>query len=313
MPRKRDFFHTGLNVSRSDLAGLPFGANQTGAQDYFVDGNIKVSDNGEHWDSPTKSLSEAIAMSNISIKLSTNRWWARRNRIFCCGDQELDEDLTVMPEKCDIIGVGFDLVPFPRMIGSHIITTSSAVGKAYGTRIFNMGFINDTANETFKFNTGHIAVEFWGCSFWPRPAGSTICISLVDSNRSFRFMSNKIFQDASIGGLFAEGIKISGTSQPEIEIDGNYIYATEGIHAGTTLGANNGVINNNTIRATVLTINDESDEFIVTNNLLISEADPTGNGSGMIVSNHLLSLNNRLMSDAGTERNAEYPLPVPLS
>ena len=76
MPRKRDFFHTGLNVSRSDLEGVPFsvfGANPTGAQDYFMDLNARISEDGKHWDTPVNTLEEAIALSNASIGLATNR------------------------------------------------------------------------------------------------------------------------------------------------------------------------------------------------------------------------------------------------
>ena len=119
----------------------PVFPNPYGAMDYFVDGNIVTSGNGLGWgpgegktskNKPFNTLSEAITASNLSIVASGNRWWARRNRIFACGDQELTENLTIFPEKCDIIGVGFDVFPFPRITGDHTIDSIATGGKAIG-------------------------------------------------------------------------------------------------------------------------------------------------------------------------------------
>jgi hypothetical protein len=275
MSRKRDFFHTGLNVSRSDLAGLPFGANPTGAQDYFVDGNVKVSEDGEHWNSPVKSLSEAIALSNISIKSGVNRWWARRNRIFCCGDQELTENLTVFPEKCDIIGVGFDIEPMPRITGDHTLVSGSGNGKAYGTRLINLGFMGGSTGETLHFATDHMGVEFHGCKFWPNVAGSTHCIRLADNNRAFKMFDCQIYEHAgAIGtGIYAEGIKIEGVGQHDMEIKDSYIRATEGIHIVAATAGYNSHVDNCVISAAAITINDAASLLKITNSCLISDAD----------------------------------------
>lgn len=306
MPRKRDFFHTGLNVSRSDLAGLPFGANPTGAQDYFVDGNAKISEDGEHWDSPVKSLSEAITLSNASIGLTSNRWWARRNRIYCCGDQELTENLTVLPEKCDIIGVGYDIEAMPRVTGSHIID-AIATGKARGTRFFNMGFMNNTAAETFKFLTDHMAIEFYGCKLWPKSTGSSIAISLTDDNRGFKFINSEILQEAGNPNVFTDGIVINGTGQHDMIIKDSYIFANKGIHIHAGTLGYNGRIENCTIRTINKAINDASDLFIVANNTLITSvaSDTTASNASFTI-NLSLAVGNRIT--AGDDYNS--PLPV---
>ncbi|KKL92436.1 hypothetical protein LCGC14_1884670, partial [marine sediment metagenome] len=101
-----------VDASAQELNQLVDVENPSGAQDYFVDLNVQTSGDGLGWDTAMALLSEAITASNVSIALTENRWWARRNRIFVQGDG-MTENLTVLPEKCDIIGVGSDLLPHP--------------------------------------------------------------------------------------------------------------------------------------------------------------------------------------------------------
>lgn len=294
--------------------------NPYGAIDYHVDGNVTTSGNGLGWgggegktsrNTPFKSLSEAIAASNITIARTANRWWARRNRIFCCGDQELTENLTVLPEKCDIIGVGFDVEAMPRVTGTHIMAGGGA-GTAYGTRFFNMGFMENAGNEVFKLVTNGMAIEFYGCILWPLVTGSSHAIHLNDDNRGFKFIDSKIMLHAGSpgAGIFAEGIKVDGTGQHDMEISDSFIHATEGIHITAGTQGYNGLIERNTIRATDLTINDVSGLFILTDNKLFTDADPTTDLSGAVVSTIALAANNRVSSTTGTERNAPYPKEV---
>ena len=71
---------------------------------YYVDGNVAATGNGSP-DHPYATLAEAITASDASIGLAANRWWARRNRIYVCGDA-LSENLVKFPTKCDVIGCG---------------------------------------------------------------------------------------------------------------------------------------------------------------------------------------------------------------
>ena len=101
---------------------------------YYVDGNVAATGNGSP-DHPYATLAEAITASDTAIALAGNRWWARRNRIFACGDT-LSEDLVKFPTKCDIIGCGsYDANTKLGLSGMHV-----PIGEAYGTRIFNVHF-----------------------------------------------------------------------------------------------------------------------------------------------------------------------------
>ena len=290
------------DMSQAGLASVS--GNPWGAQDYFVDGNRSTtSGDGKSWDTAFQSLSEAITASNITIAAGANRWWARRNRIFACGDQELTENLTILPEKCDIIGVGFDIEPQPRVTGHHIIA-ALATGKAYGTRFFNMGFMNDAANEIFKFVKDHMAIEFYGCNFWPFLGGSTIAVSLTDDNRAFKMYNSRILQHAGDGSLFASGISIAGNGQHDMVIAGNFIRATEGITIAAATGGYNGQIVDNIIHATVLTVNDDSDLWYVIDNRLITDVDTDGGFAGGIDCKQEYACGN-IVTGSGTEGNAD--------
>jgi len=281
-------------------------ANPTGAADYYVDGNVSATGSGTI-DSPFLTLAEAITASNTSIVLTANRWWARRNRIFVMGDQEIDEDLTIFPEKCDVIGLGYDVEAMPRIIGNHTIA-AIATGKARGTRFFNCGFMEDAGGELLHLTTDHMAVEFYGCLFWPKVTGSTHCIRLADDNRAFKMIGCRIMEHAGAPGtgIFAECIKVEGTGQHDMVIKDNYMYGTEGIHIVASTGGYNGVIDNNLIRATVLTVNDASDLWIVSNNSLITAAD-ANTITAAIVCNEDLAVNNTI-THSGTDKSERYPL-----
>jgi len=101
---------------------------------YYVDGNVAATGGGSP-DHPYATLAEAIAASDAAIASSTNRWWARRNRIFACGD-DLTEDLVKFPTKCDVIGCGSqDHNTQVGLSGHH-----APVGESFGTRFFNVHF-----------------------------------------------------------------------------------------------------------------------------------------------------------------------------
>ena len=292
------------DLMQDDIYNACF-ANPYGAQDYYVDGNAVASGDGKTMATAMNTLSEAITASNTSIGLTANRWWARRNRIFVCGDQEITENLTILPEKTDIIGFGFDIESMPRITGTHVIA-ALATGKAYGTRFINCGFMDNAGDRVFKFTTDHMAVEFHGCLFWPFLGGTDICIWLSASNRAFKMLNCRVMQNAGDATLFAEGIKIDGTAQHDMVIANNYIYATEGIHIAAGTGGYNGIIDNNLIRATVLTVNDASDLWIVSNNSLITAAD-ANTITAAITANADLAVNN-VITHSGTDLSESYPL-----
>ena len=284
--------------------------NPTGAMDYFVDGNRLAAGAGTSWGTAYDTLAEAITASNLSIASSANRWWARRNRIFVCGDQEINEDLTILPEKCDIIGVGYDVEAMPMIIGNHDIA-AVATGKARGTRFINCGFIDETgATPVFTFGDGMLGLGFYGCLFWPFITGGTIAISLETGNPHFRFINSEIRGNVGGPALFAEGIKINGTTQQDFLIEDSKIYATEGIHIHAGTGTYNSYIMRNFIRAAALCVNDVAGLTVGVDNRMITDANTGADALLGVVATKSLWSGNKLTGIAGTEENADYPFPV---
>ena len=250
MSEKRDFFHTGLSVARSDLAGAPFapyGKNPTGAEDYFVDGNAIISEDGTSFDAPVKTVAEAITLSNASIGNSQNRWWARRNRIFIMGDR-LTETLVALPNKCDIIGLGScDSFKMACIRGNHAIAAGN------GCRFFNVHFDPLTAADIFTF-TGGAQPEFHNCEF--KAAGAATAVSAIDITGVPYF---KIINCDFIGAFSGPVIDIGAGAVNDCRIIGNYIIggADDGISmtgTATITGTERGLIANNYISVGVLVI-----------------------------------------------------------
>jgi hypothetical protein len=143
------------------------GANPYGGEDYIVDDNVSASGLGKSWGlnekRPLKTFVEAVSASNISIASTSNRWWNRRNRIFVSGGP-FTEDLTQLPTKCEVIGVGsYDAFTQGAIIGHH----SNAL-EAYGTIWNNMHFkAKAVASPIFTLAgaTGASGQQFKKCTF----------------------------------------------------------------------------------------------------------------------------------------------------
>lgn len=255
-----------LIIDGTQVAPIP---NPTGSADYWVDLNRSASGDGLSPDEAVKTIAEAVTLSNASIGLTANRWWARRNRIFVMGDG-IDEDLTVLPEKTDIIGIGSDLVPYPRVIGHHTIAAAKV-----GCRLINMGFIADGTGACITIPAGCHGFQIIGGHMQASNAGNTIGVLITDS-ALVRIQGLKIYQSPGTPGtgIFGIGISIAGVaSTHQFEIDGCYIRATEGIDIVASSPAYDSVISNNFIHATVLTIDENSDLVYVINNRLITDVD----------------------------------------
>ena len=280
--------------------GSVMGGNPTGAADYFVDLNVSATGDGS-MQSPFATIAEAITASNASIGLAANRWWARRNRIFVMGDG-IDEDLTVLPEKCDIIGIGSDLVPFPRIIGHHTIAAAKV-----GCRFINMGFQLDGTGVGITIPAGCHGFQILGGWLQPAAAGNTVGVQITDS-ALVKIQGLKFTEPAAYGtGICAVGIAIAGTaSNHQTLIDGNFIEATEGIDVVASAPAYGSRITNNLIKATALTIDENSDVVIVAWNELITAANGNTDCAGAINANAALAIGNRITS--GNTANCPYPI-----
>ncbi len=233
---------------------------------YYVDLNVAASGDGSA-DHPYSNIAEAITASNASIGSSTNRWWARRNRIYVCGDG-IKEDLTVLPEKCDIIGCGSDLYPFPRVIGRHTIALAKV-----GTRFINMGFWASNATDLMTIPAACHGLQFLNCLFIPKSGGTTVGLGITDT--ACMKISGCSFQvgGGTMANIFGTAISLLGTTGHESEISYNKIIGTVGILTATALIALGSHINNNFIHATGLTINDVAQDYYVYDNRLVTDVD----------------------------------------
>jgi len=281
------------------------GPNPSGGQDYFVDLNTSNAyKDGLSWDSPCQTLAAAITKSNISIGLSKNRWWARRNRIFVAGDG-IEESLTVLPEKCDIVGVGADLVPYPRIIGAHTI----AVAKV-GCRFINMGFQATGTGDLFVIPAGCHGLQFLGGMMQPALAGNTKALEITDSALVVVQGVRMVQIPGAYGtGIFGIGVSIEGTaSTHQILIDGNWINATVGVKCVENSPAYDGVISNNFIHSVSYWVDDDSDRFHVINNRAITDIDCATYTAGFDFNLLLASGNLQTGSNAGDHDSVPHVL-----
>jgi hypothetical protein len=270
--RGRDFFHTGLNVARSDLENLiaVYGRVPTWYENnYFVDGNVSSTGDGSI-NYPFSTLAEAAVVSSANIALTANRFWARRNAIWICGD-DLEEDLVALPQKTDVIGCGSsDTYPMACIRGNHV-----PVAANYGCRFFNTRFRPAASEDlwTLASTTGG-GLEFHGCLFDAYYSAFT-APSAIDTTANDYL---KVVGCDFIGAFSASVIDIGPGSVSGMRIINNTMLggAVAGILVtGTTtiVQSRLGLIDNNIIYTVGCTINDgDDDTFIITNNMLISDA-----------------------------------------
>lgn len=238
-------------------------ANPTGAADYYVDGNVSVTGSGTAA-SPYKTLAEAIAASDISIALTANRWWARRNRIFVMGDT-LTEDLVKFPTKCDVIGVGsYDANDKPGIYGHH-----APVGETYGTRFFNIHFkAKAHASPVITLTNAAAGVKFIGCIF-DGTLGTMTSGILATASPDLNVI------DCDFIGTFVTSYITFGAGEAgKTRILNNRMLGTaaKGIVApGTTTASWMPLIQGNTIMATGKPIEDAASVFFVVDNRLMTD------------------------------------------
>jgi hypothetical protein len=267
---------------------------------YCVDGNSgsdSKKNAGESFDNPLKTLSAAISASHNDIARGSDRW-ARRNVIFAAGDA-FDEDLTAFPQKTDIIGVGsYNNKPMPGLIGTHAITTTSQ----FGTRWFNFEFLDDGATANFTMTGG--GYEFHNCVF-RCDAHSTHGITGTAPS-DVKIIGCQFLQDVD-GDPFDTAAIAFTTAGYNLQIRNNLIYGDIGIALTDSGTFDHGIIDNNIIHATAVTIDDNSDDFIVTNNILISDASATdGTSYGEVIDINAAKAANNYLTCANLA-NVLYP------
>lgn len=230
---------------------------------YYVDANVSATGKGSP-DHPYATLAEAIAASDASIALASNRWWARRNKIYFCGDTST-ETLVKFPTKCDIIGCGsYDGNTQAGLYGHH-----APVGESYGTRFFNVHFkAKKHASPVITLTNETSGLQLHGCTF--DGTLGTMTSGILATASPFLVVDDCDFVGTFVTSYITFGAGEAGRTR----ITNNRMLGTaaKGIVApGTTTASWMPLIQGNTIMATGKPIEDAASVFFVVNNRLMTD------------------------------------------
>lgn len=272
------------------------GSNVNQGTVYYVDNNSGLdTHDGLSWNNAVLTITKAMVLSHLNIATSPN--YANRNTIYVRGD-DFDEDWTDLAQKTDIIGVGSDDGnKGPRILGNHVIDATATDYIYMGCRFINMTFLNQTATDIFEVPTGHHGLEWIGCTF--ESNSSTLAPSAIDITECSDTRIVGCDFVSSVNPMWASGAIDFGANLCQgTEILNNYIDAAIGI---TIAGGASGLssrIEGNTIYASTLTIDDNSDVFYIANNTLVSDATF---GTSSYDFNELLAVGNLLTGSNYTQ------------
>ncbi len=260
------------------LKQLQNGMAGIGGRVYFVENNAgndsEDLEDGQSWDRAYKTLAFAIGKSNAEISASRygyGRGWAARNTIFCKGDK-IQEDLTTAPSKCDVIGVGSnDAEGKTHIEGKHVFTQS---GTNMSMGWYNLTFSNDAAEAIFAVaDCG--GLYFGDCDFVARSDSIHAIHITGTTGHDLKVNNCRIINDEYADPFDTAGILIATTTTFwNFEIKDSYVEGDIGIEISAT-NMYNAWIDNNTIKAVTLAIKDDSNDVIITKNMLISAAAAT--------------------------------------
>jgi hypothetical protein len=280
------------------LGGFAVGAKTV----YFVDGNCG-SDSAEGiggWGTSVKTLTKAFALSNADIA-SNSSGWAAHNVIFIRGD-EFVENLTTLPNKCDVISVGsYDAHP-TGIRGIHPIGNTGYMN----TRFINCYF--DTAGAGGDMITLPATVSglsFLNCTF--NGYGATCAGSAIVASGTVHFT----VKDCQFVGGFTDSVieLLTGTFN-DLRIVSNFVAGHDvGIEcAAATFDAYcTGLIADNYVVTHGVCIKDTSGLMAVINNRVITLGAHTDiAGTGMIVDGAGMSVGN--MGSASDIENVNIPV-----
>lgn len=267
-------------------------------QEYFVEVNTGSNlDDGSDWEKAFATLAYAITISNANI--ATTAGAASRNRIYVRGNK-VEEDLTVPPINCDVIGCGSnDAEDKTHIIGEHAWTGSATLE---GSGFYNLTFSNDDASPIFAVAT--VAGLYFGNCDFIASNDSIHAIHLTGSTgHDLRLINCRIINDSANDPFDTAGILMATTTTfYNLEIRDSYIEGDIGIKIDTT-HVYNGVIDNCTVKAVVMTIDDNSDDVVIKNCRMITA---TTAAAGLDV-NKLLCIGSVI---TGSDRALNVPNPA---
>ena len=270
-----------------------------GGEVYFVDNNAGSDgpDDGKSWERPYKTLSYAITASNANIAAS-HHGWASRNAILIKADA-MCEDLTVPPIKCDVIGVGScDAEGKTRITGEHAWTGS---GTVMSSGFYNLTFWNDAATAIFTVATP-AGIYFGDCDFVAKEDAIHAIHITGATGHDFKVNNCRFINDEMNDPFDTAAILIATTTTFwNLEIKDSYVEGDIGIKIDAT-NLYNGWIDNCTVKAVGVTIDDDSADCVVTNNTCISEGN-NGTIATVLDITVALAANNKITALTGGMKN----------
>lgn len=288
----RKGYSTLSDLADGNLAGTV--ANQGAKTIFYVEGNSgNDSEDGLSWATAFKTLTVGLAASHADIG-SNNRGWASRNVIYVKGDA-LDEDLVLLAQKTDVVGVGhWDQFPYTGLIGNHIPVGTTTT--AYGTRFFNFMFrANSAGGDIWTLNSTVSGLHFYNCYF---DANSTTAATGAIVATASPFLG---VYDCKFTGKYSDAVIEFGAGDARgAEVIGNRIEGVDegiGISASTTNtdgGAEKLIIKDNMINTTAICINDGADVFYITDNRCVTLNAKGSGGAGAIVGEENFSTGNMI-------------------
>jgi hypothetical protein len=281
----------------SNLAMQPFTSKTGQVGVFYVDGNITSSGDGKTWQTAKKTLTEGLALAQTYQSTSANRAWAHRATVYCCGDS-FTEDLVILAEKTDVIGVGSaDSLKKPQLIGNHVPITTNT----WGCRFINWQFSEADAGAMWTLTAPSAGINFIDCDFSVRGAVATHGILMTALGYANVVIEGCYF-DAYPSGFTTGAIVIGAGLGDKIVIRNNSINADKGvvIDSGYTNVAGTCLIDNNVIHTTGIGVDDDSDLAIVSRNMFISDADNDTIGN-IVDSNVKLAVGNIVTGDSSTQ------------
>jgi len=181
---------------------------------YFVS-KYGSNQDGSTWAKAYTTIAAAIAASNISIAVTANS--LGRNRIFIDGAETAwEETLSVLPNRCDVIGVGTTYGNPVRIKGAQAITTT-----CMGCRFYNLYWYNPTAGVHFSLVDNCAQIEFYNCIFRSAPGVTSTIALKVGAQYNFKAIGNRFIGNPA----YTIGIQFDGNCAFG-EVRDNFICAT---------------------------------------------------------------------------------------
>lgn len=259
---------------------------------YYCEGNAGLDTNTGvgGWENAFKTLAVAAAASHADIA-ADKYGWAARNVILCRGDS-FDEDLVLLPQKTDFIGLGsYNHNQRPGLIGNHVPITNSN----FGCRFYNFFFIaNAAGGDIWTLNATAHGMGFYGCHF---SAYSTTAATAAIVSTAAAFIE---IDNCKFTGRFSDAVVEFGNGDTRgLRFTNNWVEgANVGIHLNSSVEDGVGgekahiLIADNKMHCATYCIHDEASVARIIGNRCLSDADTGTSGAGVITGDQDFMLDN---------------------